>query len=50
MVIADIMVFAGVDPAHAGEVVREGTGQLQVPPPARTLRLPFRLTWRRRKH
>ena len=29
--IADIMVFAGVDPAHAGEVVREGTRELQVP-------------------
>ena len=48
MVIADVMVVAGVDPARAGQVVREGTGQLEVPPPASTLRLPFRsIRWRR---
>jgi hypothetical protein len=33
IVAADVMVFAGVDPAQAADVVREGTGDLSVPDP-----------------
>lgn len=33
VVAADVMVFAGVDPAQAADAVREGTGELSVPDP-----------------
>jgi uncharacterized membrane protein YgaE (UPF0421/DUF939 family) len=41
MLAADVMVFAGVDPAQAGGAVQEGTGQLRVPVPPPTPRTPF---------
>jgi uncharacterized membrane protein YgaE (UPF0421/DUF939 family) len=45
MVVADIMVFAGVDPDEALAAAREGTGEFRVPAPPRALRTPFR--WHR---
>jgi hypothetical protein len=47
MVATDVMVFAGVDPGRAAEVVREGTGELQVPDPPLASRIPFRSDRRR---
>jgi hypothetical protein len=50
MVAADIMVFAGVDLDQAAAAVQEGTGELSVPAPPRTPRVPFipkRWRWRR---
>jgi hypothetical protein len=41
MVAADIMVFAGVAPGQAADVLREGGGELRVPSPPRTRRIPF---------
>lgn len=41
MVSTDLMVFAGVDPEQAGAVVMAGTGELDVPTPPQTPRLPF---------
>jgi Fusaric acid resistance protein-like len=42
MVATDIAAFAGVDPGQAADVVREGTGDLQVPEPPSAPRTPFR--------
>ena len=42
MVAADIVAFAGVDPGQAADVVREGTGDLDVPEPPPAPRTPFR--------
>ena len=47
IVVTDVMVVAGVDPAQAADAVREGTGELSVPdPPALP---PSRLHPRRRR-
>jgi hypothetical protein len=42
MVATDVMVFCGVDPEQAADAVREGSGELQVPDPPPTSRMPFR--------
>jgi uncharacterized membrane protein YgaE (UPF0421/DUF939 family) len=42
MVATDIVAFAGLEPGQAAEVVREGTGDLDVPEPPPAPRLPFR--------
>jgi uncharacterized membrane protein YgaE (UPF0421/DUF939 family) len=42
-VAADVMAFAGVDPADALEAIREGTGQFEVPTPPPAPRSPARL-------
>ena len=41
MVATDLMVFAGVDPGEATTAVKEGAGELDVPTPPQTRRLPF---------
>jgi hypothetical protein len=41
MVAGDIMVFAGISPEDADGAVRAGTGELHVPDPAPTPRIPF---------
>jgi hypothetical protein len=41
MVATDLMVFAGVDPGEAATAVKEGAGELDVPAPPQTRRLPF---------
>ena len=48
MVATDVMVFAGVDPGQAVQVLREGTGALHVPDPPPASRIPFRSDRRRR--
>lgn len=50
MVTTDVMVFAGVDVKEAVAAVREGTGELRVPAPPPTPRVPFvsARRWRRR--
>lgn len=47
MVAADIMAFAGVDPDDAIVAARDGSGGFNIPAPAPTPRLPFRLRRRR---
>jgi hypothetical protein len=47
MVASDVMVFAGVDPGQAVQVLREGTGDFQVPDPPPASRSPFRSDRRR---
>jgi hypothetical protein len=47
MVASDVMVFAGVDPGQAVQVLREGTGEFQVPDPPPASRSPFRSDRRR---
>jgi hypothetical protein len=47
MVATDVMVFAGVDPGQAVQVLREGTGALHVPDPPPASRIPFRSDRRR---
>jgi uncharacterized membrane protein YgaE (UPF0421/DUF939 family) len=47
MVATDVMVFAGVDPGQAADAVREGRGDLEVPDPPPTPRMPFRSDRRR---
>jgi uncharacterized membrane protein YgaE (UPF0421/DUF939 family) len=42
MVAIDVMVFCGVDPEEAADAVREGGGELHVPDPPPTSRMPFR--------
>lgn len=42
MVAADVMLFAGVDAEHVEDALREGTGELPVPPPPPAPRVPFR--------
>jgi Fusaric acid resistance protein-like len=42
MVATDVMVFAGVDPGQAADAVQEGRGDLEVPDPPPTPRIPFR--------
>ena len=42
MVATDVVVFAGADPGQAVDAVREGTGELDVPDPPPTSRMPFR--------
>jgi hypothetical protein len=42
MVATDVMVFCGVDPEQAADAVREGSGELHVPDPPPTSRMPFR--------
>jgi hypothetical protein len=42
MVATDVMVFCGVDPEQAAGAVREGSGELHVPDPPPTPRMPFR--------
>jgi uncharacterized membrane protein YgaE (UPF0421/DUF939 family) len=41
MVAGDIMVFAGLSPEEVDEAVRAGTGELHVPAPATTPKIPF---------
>jgi hypothetical protein len=41
MVAADIMVFAGIDPEQAADAMKDGKGELSVPAPPRTPRVPF---------
>lgn len=48
IVATDVMVFAGVDPAQAADVVREGTGELSVPDPPPLPPSPLRPRRRRR--
>lgn len=50
MVTTDVMVFAGADVDEAAAAVREGTGELRVPAPPATPRVPFvsNRRWRRR--
>jgi hypothetical protein len=47
MVASDVMVFAGVDPGQADQVLREGTGEVQVPGPPLASRSPLRSDRRR---
>jgi uncharacterized membrane protein YgaE (UPF0421/DUF939 family) len=47
MVATDVMVFAGVDPGQAADAVQEGRGDLEVPDPPPTPRMPFRSDRRR---
>lgn len=47
MVATDVMVFAGVDPGQAVQVLREGTGESQVPDPPPASRSPLRSDRRR---
>jgi hypothetical protein len=42
MVATDVMVFCGVDPEQAADAVRENRGELHVPDPPPTSRMPFR--------
>jgi hypothetical protein len=42
MVATDVMVFCGVDPRQAADAVRKGSGELHVPDPPSTSRMPFR--------
>jgi uncharacterized membrane protein YgaE (UPF0421/DUF939 family) len=42
MAATDIAAFAGVDPGQAADVVREGTGDVEVPEPPPAPQLPFR--------
>jgi hypothetical protein len=42
MAATDVMVFCGVDPEQAADAVRQGHGELQVPDPPPTSRMPFR--------
>jgi Fusaric acid resistance protein-like len=42
MVATDVMVFCGVDPEQAADAVRDGSGELHVPDPPPTSRMPFR--------
>jgi hypothetical protein len=47
MVAVDIMVFAGIDPDAVHDAIRAGTGELHVPKPAASPRVPFDPTrWR----
>jgi hypothetical protein len=49
IVAADVMVFAGIDPAQAADVVREGTGEVSVPDPPSLPSSPLHpRRWRRR--
>jgi uncharacterized membrane protein YgaE (UPF0421/DUF939 family) len=48
MVATDIAAFAGADPGQAADVVRDGTGDLDVPEPPSAPRVPFRTDRRRR--
>ena len=48
IVAADVMVFAGVEPAQAAAVVREGTGEFRVPDPPALSPGPLRPRRRRR--
>jgi Fusaric acid resistance protein-like len=47
MVATDVMVFAGVELGQAAQVLREGTGDFQVPDPPPASRIPFRSDRRR---
>jgi hypothetical protein len=47
MVASDVMMFAGVDPGQAVQVLREGTGEFQVPDPPPASRSPLRSDRRR---
>jgi hypothetical protein len=47
MVATDVMMFAGVDPGQAVQVLREGTGESQVPDPPPASRSPLRSDRRR---
>lgn len=53
LVALDVMIVAGVPPAEAEDAVRQGTGELEVPHPPGTPRMPFatpaRLQRRRRR-
>ena len=42
MVATDVMVFCGVDPEQAADAVRKDRGELHVPDPPPTSRMPFR--------
>jgi hypothetical protein len=44
MIAVDIMVFAGVDPDQAQAAMRDDTGDLEVPTPAPTPRVPFNVS------
>jgi hypothetical protein len=47
MIASDVMVFAGVDPDQAQYAMRDDTGDLEVPTPAPTPRVPFNVShWR----
>jgi Fusaric acid resistance protein-like len=48
VVLGDIMLFAGVEPADALTVLREGTEDVRVTAPPRTSRLPFLSRFRNR--
>ena len=41
LVAADLISFTGVDPDHAHAVVRDATGELDIPTPPATRRAPF---------
>jgi hypothetical protein len=43
MVATDVMVFCGVGPEQAADAVRQDRGELHVPDPPPTSRMPFRL-------
>ena len=47
MVATDVMVLAGVDPGQVADAVQEGRGDLEVPDPPPTPRMPFRSDRRR---
>jgi uncharacterized membrane protein YgaE (UPF0421/DUF939 family) len=47
-VLGDLMLFAGVEPADAVAVIREGTEDVRVSPTRRTSRIPFLSRFRKR--
>lgn len=50
LVVVDVMVFAGLDPAQAREAVRKGTGRFEVPPRPTALWTPLGPDRRRPRH
>ena len=41
LVVTDLIAFTGVDPDHAAAVVRDATGELEIPKPPPIRRPPF---------